>query len=261
MNNSRKDQIIAPETCKMMELMLRAGFSKLHPGGKYATEKLAKLLNIDSRKKVLDIGCGPGETAIYLAKKFGCHVTGIDIMPEMIEQAKENARSHKVDHLTRFETVDAMTPFFPDDSFDVAIFQAVLIFGDKQKMLNFAYNSLTDKGQVGAIELTWRNDPSEEIVGVFSRDFAEPLINAESPGGWEFTFNRAGFQRVVCREIDYMTIGTFIKMWKGEEWGRKIKIVLKCLFDKEVIKRMLSVVGLLRKYPDNLGYGFYLSYK
>ena len=102
MNSSKKDSIIAPGECKMMELMLRAGFSKLHPGGKYATEKLLKLLNLDDTKKVLDIGCGPGETTIYIAKKIGCQVTGLDIMPEMIEQAKENAKKQKVSHLTRF---------------------------------------------------------------------------------------------------------------------------------------------------------------
>ena len=194
MNSSKKDSIIAPEECKMMELMLRAGFSKLHPDGKYSTKKLLKLLNIDSKKRVLDIGCGPGETTIYIAKRFGRQVTGIDIMPEMIE-------------------------------------------------------------------LTWRNDPSEEIVRTFSREFAEPLINAENLRGWESTFSRAGFQKVFCKAIHSMKIVTFINMWKSEEWGRKIKIVLNCLSDKEVIKRMLTIIGLLKKYPDNLGYGLYLSQK
>jgi ubiquinone/menaquinone biosynthesis C-methylase UbiE len=261
MNDLKKDVIIAPEECKMMELMVKAGFSKLHPGGKFSTEKLLELCNIDRQKRVIDIGCGPGETTIYIAKRFGCHVTGVDIMPEMIKQAKENAIKQKVSHLTRFELVDAMSPVYSDTSFDIAIFQTVLMFGDKQKMLNFAYNALRDKGQVGAIELTWRNDPSEEIKETFARKFAEPLINVETPENWISTFRRAGFQKVVCQEIHSMTIGTFIRMWKGEEWGNKIKIVLKCLSDKEVIKRMVTVIRLLKKYPDNLDYGVFLSQK
>ena len=100
MKNPNKDLIIPPEDCKMMDLMIKAGFSKLHPGGKYSTEKLLELCNIDHNKRVIDIGCGPGETTIYIAKKYGCHVTGIDIMPEMIKQAKENAVKEKVDHLS-----------------------------------------------------------------------------------------------------------------------------------------------------------------
>ena len=261
MKHPKKDSIIAPEECKMMELMLKAGFSKLHPGGRFSTEKLLKLLNLDSTKRVIDIGCGPGETTISIAKRFGCRVTGIDIMPEMIRQAKENAIRQKVSHLTRFETVDAMSPVCPDTSFDIAVFQAVLIFGDKQKMLHFAYNALRDTGQVGAIELTWRNEPPEEIAEAFSREFAEPLINAETPGDWMSTFSRAGFQKVFCKEIHPMKIGTFVNMWRGEEWGNKLKIVRKCLSDKEVIQRMLTVIGMLKKYPDNLGYGLFLCQK
>jgi len=261
MKNLKKDLIIPPEECKMMELMSKAGFSKLHPGGQFSTEKLLELCKVDRTKRVVDIGCGPGETTIYIAKRFGCQVTGIDIMPEMIKQAKENALKQKVSHLTRFETVDAMSPVYSDTSFDLAIFQAVLIFGDKQKMLNFAYHALRDNGQVGAIELTWRDNPSEEIKEKFSTEFAKPLINVETIGGWKSNFSKAGFQKVVCKEIHSMNIGTFINMWKGEEWVNKIKIALKCLSDIEVIKRMSTIIRLLTKYPDNLDYGFYLSQK
>lgn len=261
MKDSRKDSIIAPEDCKMMELMVKAGFSKLHPGGKYSTEKLLEFLNIDNTKRVLDIGCGLGDTTIYIAKRFGCQVKGVDIMPEMIKQAEENALKQKISHLTTFETVDAMSPVCSDTSFDIAIFQGVLIFGDKQKMLNFAYNSLKEQGLVGAIELVWRNGTSREIEETFSREFAEPLINAETIDDWLSTFSKAGFQNVLCKENHSLKIGTFIKMWNGEEWSNKIKILSRCLTDKEIFKRMLTIIGLLRKYPDNLGYGLFLSQK
>ena len=96
----------------MMELMLRAGFSKLHPDGKYSTKKLLKLLNIDSKKRVLDIGCGPGETTIYIAKKFGCQVTGVDMLPGMVERAKESAVREGVASLVEFRVGDAQNlPF------------------------------------------------------------------------------------------------------------------------------------------------------
>lgn len=259
MENSKKDIIIAPEDCKMMELMLKAGFSKLHPGGKFSTEKLLEYCKIDRNKRVIDIGCGPGETTIYIAKRFGCHVTGIDIMPEMIKKAKENAKKQKINHLTRFETFDAMSPVYPDNSFDIAIFQAVLIFGDKQKMLKFAYNVLKDKGQVGAIELTWKNNPSNETKEIFTKNLAQPLINVEAVDDWKSIFSNAGFQKVICHEIHSLNIGTFIKMWQGERLRNRIKIALKCLYDKAVIQQMLTVINLLRKYPNNLYYGYYLS--
>lgn len=263
MNDYKKDLIVAPEECKMMDMMVKAGFTKLHPGGKFSTEKILKLCDIDSEKRIIDIGCGPGETAIYIAKKFGCHVLGVDIMPEMIKRATENAMKQKVDHLTTFETIDVMSHVYPDDLFDVAIFQAVLFFGDKQKMLSYAYNVLKDDGQVGAIEITWRKEPSEEIKVTFVRNLTEPIINAETTKGWTSAFRRAGFDKIACKELYPMNIKTFIVMWKGEGLRNKIKIPFKALFDKKLgmIKRMSTLMGLFNKYPDYLGYGLYLGQK
>lgn len=261
MKNYKKDIIIPPEECKMMDLMVKAGFSKLHPGGRFSTEKILELCNIDRNKRVIDIGCGPGETTIYIAKKYGCHVTGIDIMPEMIKQAKENAIKKKVSHLTKFETVDAMAPVYPDTSFDLAIFQAVLIFGDKQKMLNFAYRALKNKGRVGAIELTWRKDPTKEIKEIFSEKLAKPIINVGTKGDWIFNLTKAGFRKTDCKEMHSMNIGSFIKMWMGEGWNHKIKIAFKCLTNLDLIQQMFKVIHLFKKYPDNLDYGFYLGQK
>ena len=154
-----------------------------------------------------------------------------------------------------------MTPNYSESSFDVAIFQSVLIFGDKQKMLSFAYYALRDKGQVGAIELTWRNDPTQEIKETFSRKLAKPLINVGTKRDWISNLTEAGFRKATCREIQSMNIRSFVTMWIGEEWRNKIKIIFKCLTNIEVIKRMFTVLHLFNSYPDNLDYGFYLGQK
>lgn len=158
-------------------------------------------------------------------------------------------------------TFDGMSPVYPDVSFDIAIFQAVLFFGDKQKMLSYAYNMLRDNGQVGVIELTWKKEPSEEIKKAFSRDLTEPVINAENTEGWISAFRRAGFQKAECKELYPMNIGTFITMWKGEGLRNSTKIAFKCLFGKEVRKRMFTVISLFNKYPDYLSYGLYSGQK
>jgi len=261
MGKTQRDIIVQPEDCKMMDLMVKAGFSKLHPGGRYSTEKLLDFLKIDQSKRIIDIGCGPGETTIYIAKKYGCHVTGVDIMPEMIRKAKENAVKHKVSHLTKFEIVDVMTPFYSEHLFDIAIIQAVLIFGDKQRMLNFAHSALKDNGLIGAIELTWRNDPPHFIKETFSRELAKPLINVGTKGDWISSIDEAGFKKASCDEILPMNISSFIKMWVGEKWRNKINIVYKCLANREVLQRMVTIINLFKKYPDYLKYGFYLAQK
>lgn len=57
-------------------------------------------------KRVLEIGCGPGRNAIYLAKK-GCAVDAIDISQNALSWARERAISENVDinlyHSSLFE--------------------------------------------------------------------------------------------------------------------------------------------------------------
>jgi SAM-dependent methyltransferase len=67
---------------------------------------------------VLDVACGPGLTACRFAE-VARHVTGIDITPAMIEQARELQRSRGLDNLS-WEVGDAPPLPFPDGSFSVA---------------------------------------------------------------------------------------------------------------------------------------------
>ena len=56
-------------------------------------------LNLRAGEKVLDVACGAGSTALPAAR-FGANVTGIDIAPNLIEEARENAQ----------ETVESAKP-------------------------------------------------------------------------------------------------------------------------------------------------------
>jgi SAM-dependent methyltransferase len=75
---------------------------------------------------VLDIGCGAGVDSIIAAKLVGPSgaVTGIDLVPEMLARASENARLAGVDNVTFRESSAEQLPF-PDNSFDVVISNGV----------------------------------------------------------------------------------------------------------------------------------------
>lgn len=81
---------------------------------------------------VLDIGCGTGCNAIYLAER-GHHVTGFDLIPQAIEQA--NARLAGRPLPVRFLTASALK--LPDlgQLFDTAIDAGVFhVFNDKDRL-------------------------------------------------------------------------------------------------------------------------------
>ena len=68
--------------------------------------------------KILDVGCGAGFFSILLAKE-GYQVTGIDLTPDMIKNARLLAEEEKVS--CEFQVMDAENPEFTDETFDVVI--------------------------------------------------------------------------------------------------------------------------------------------
>ena len=75
-------------------------------------------LGLKSGDRVLDVACGTGNTAIPAART-GADVTGIDIAPNLIEQA--NARATAEDVKAVFEVGDAEALPYEDATFDVVL--------------------------------------------------------------------------------------------------------------------------------------------
>jgi SAM-dependent methyltransferase len=71
-----------------------------------AVEAMLKLAGVKNTDIVYDLGCGDGRIVIAAAKKFGARGVGIDINPERIREAKENARKAGVENRVRFEEND-----------------------------------------------------------------------------------------------------------------------------------------------------------
>ena len=70
------------------------------------------------RLRILDVGCGAGFFSVLLAKE-GYQVTGVDLTPDMIENAKILAAEENAD--CEFIVMDAENVDFPDGTFDVVI--------------------------------------------------------------------------------------------------------------------------------------------
>lgn len=76
---------------------------------------------IDARK-LLDVGCGPGQFSIMAAERLPqAEVVGIDLAPTMIELARGHAAQSPAAKRLHFDVGDAMALPFPDASFDAAM--------------------------------------------------------------------------------------------------------------------------------------------
>ena len=92
------------ERTSFLDMQAEVGVTK-HIGGFEATNELLSRCHIEHAKEVLNIGCGIGVGSAYIAKKYGCHVVGVDISEQMIEWSRQRAREEGVeDYACTFRT-------------------------------------------------------------------------------------------------------------------------------------------------------------
>jgi ubiquinone/menaquinone biosynthesis C-methylase UbiE len=113
---------------------------------------------------VLDVGCGVGATACYLAKEFGCRVTGVDLRESMVEAARERARREGVSEQVTVRPADAQDLPFADETFDVVLCESVATFvEDRQQVADELVRVVKAGGCVGLNEEIWLQPPLEEM--------------------------------------------------------------------------------------------------
>jgi SAM-dependent methyltransferase len=76
------------------------------PTTQVAVEAMLKLAGVTGDDVVYDLGCGDGRIVITAAKLYGARGVGIDIDPQRIQEANENAKKAGVEQLARFEEND-----------------------------------------------------------------------------------------------------------------------------------------------------------
>lgn len=110
---------------------------QLHAGGWSATRRLVKELGTGSGDSVLDVCCGEGGSAVWIARTFGISVTGIDIVLPAIKVAHERAQHEGVEALCTFVCGNVFSLPFSDGSFDVVYGQDSDGFAHAQRIVAF----------------------------------------------------------------------------------------------------------------------------
>jgi len=104
---------------------------------------------VQTGETVLDIGCGAGVDSIIAATIVGPDgkVVGMDLIPEMLERARENLRKTSLENVT-FEEASAEELPFPETTFDVVISNGVFnLVPDKARALKEVIRVLKPDGR------------------------------------------------------------------------------------------------------------------
>ena len=72
-------------------------------------DRMLELAQVKSGDVIYDLGSGDGRIVIQAAKRYGVRGVGIEIDPDLVQKARDNAFREKVDHLVEFRAQDALT--------------------------------------------------------------------------------------------------------------------------------------------------------
>lgn len=98
---------------------------QFHVRGLSATRELAEALGLDTGANLLDLGCGLGGPARFLAATYGCHVVGIDLSQPFVEAARVLTERTGLEDRVAFRRADALNLPFADACFSRAWTQHV----------------------------------------------------------------------------------------------------------------------------------------
>lgn len=141
---------------------------------------------VASGDRVLDVGCGNGETTLDAAAAASAgSALGVDLSGAMLDVARERAHQRGVGNVT-FEQVDAQVHAFTPASYDVVMSRTgAMFFGNQHAAFANLANATKPGGRL--VLLVWQplaaNEWIAEIAAALSagRDMPAPPIDAPGP--------------------------------------------------------------------------------
>lgn len=164
----------------------------MHPGALKLTQELGTRLALQNSSRVLDVACGVGTSAMFLAKEFGCHVMGLDLAERNIEEAKNILSASGVSELVDFRVGDAEAINFEDQTFDCAVCECSLcLFPNKKKAAEEMYRVTKNGGRIGISDIVVRGNIPQNLRDSLYRFVC--VLEAENDESYKSILQSAGF--------------------------------------------------------------------
>ncbi len=172
---------------------------EFHIGGRQASEEFLDQLQLEERSLVLDVGCGLGGPARFVASRFGCLVSGIDLTQEYVDTGNVLSNWVGLDKKVILQQGSAMALPFPDGQFDAAYMMHVgMNIADKKSLFSEVFKVLKPGGIFGIYDVMQ--------VGSGEMEYPAPWAASEntsalaSPQDYRTGLKEAGFNILATRE-------------------------------------------------------------
>jgi ubiquinone/menaquinone biosynthesis C-methylase UbiE len=166
---------LGPEDQPLVPRQL-AALDQFHSRGLAATAELGELAGISTGVLVLDVGCGIGGPARFLAATHGCRVTGVDLSESFVEAARYLTGRTGQSGQVSFQAGSALALPFGDGGFDAVLLQHVAmnisdrarLYHEIRRMLKpggrFATFDVVSKGGEPHFPVPWARTPEASVL-------------------------------------------------------------------------------------------------
>lgn len=174
-----------------------------HYGGADATDALGLHASLRADDAVLDLCSGLGGPARFVAWRFGCSVTGIDLTRARTDDARRLTDLVGLAGRVRFVHGDVTDLPFPDDSFDACLSQESLLHvGDKGRLFTECRRVLRPGGRIAFSDWAAQPNLGEDERARLEHAFSAPGI--ATAASYVEHLRRAGFEGI---ELDDLSEG------------------------------------------------------
>jgi ubiquinone/menaquinone biosynthesis C-methylase UbiE len=230
------------------------------------SDQLIRSAGIRIGQTVLDVATGTGQPALTIAKIIGPNgkVIGVDLSPEMLEVAKEEAASQGLTNAVAFQVVkDESLSIFSDNTFDSVVCRNGLMFmPDPVKALKAFLRVLKPGGKASVT--VWGSPDKSPVMGALMNTLSKhvPDMKQPAPGtpGGPFSipsidmlrdyFLKAGFSdfNAEKNEVTVAQTDTAEEFWQGmTEVTGFLVILLSNLPDEKKLAIKNDVIESLNK--------------
>lgn len=175
---------------RLKDIWSAGDFGQIAKSYEVGAEEFILGLGLKPGQKVLDVACGTGNLA-FAAAKAGATVTGVDIAPNLVAQAKERAANEKQN--IAFDEGDVESMPYEVSTFDAAVTMFGAMFAPRPELVVSELLRVTRDGGMIAMA-NWT--PTSFIGEIFKTigSFVPPPSIMPSPLQW-------GDEKIVCERF------------------------------------------------------------
>jgi len=170
-----------------------APVDEFHIGGRLATDNIIQQLDFSDQDYILDVGCGLGGAARYVAAKYKTRVAGIDLTPEYIETGKELCNWLNLDGHVTLELGSALAMPFQDNTFDGGyMFHVGMNIEDKNSLFSEIFRVLKPGSSFGVYDVMRQNDGELVYPVPWATEISTSKLS--TPDQYKLSLVDAGFE-------------------------------------------------------------------